>query len=405
MKQTEAYKLIKDNDHVRMPTSPEEAKCAEYLKNACEKLGLSAKIEPFIIPTFREKAAYLCVDGKEVPCCGRLGSPNASAKGPLYYLQSNSKVALRKCKGCVVLTERSIGLSFYRKLVDNGAVAIIGISGDNWEASRAIESRPIPFTVEDFETIPWVTVHFSSAFSMIKNRAKQAEVRTEQVPVDGISHNVIADIKGETDEQIVVCAHYDSTATSHGSYDNFSGCVALFYIAEQLKHASLRRGIRLLWCGAEEWGLRGSRAYCKMHENEKEKTVLNINLDMLGSYMGEFVAFSCADEKTAKAMDRFAARHRFPLSCRHAIRSSDSNSFVYAGIPAVSFARYAPAEEVQIHTPKDTAEAVSVRQLLIDSKFICQFTEWVANDDAFYKDLCISDNIREEVEKYFYKKP
>ena len=182
MRKTEAYKLIKDNDHVRMPASPEEAKCAEYLKNACEKLGLSAKIEPFIIPTFREKAAYLCVDGKEVPCRGRLGSPNASAKGPLYYLQSNSKVALRKCKGTgrfpVCSTRaRAVFMPMYAELL-LGLVARYTVA-----SAKGIRPSGQPI----FITASKAALAMSSALGLAKPISSEADITKRRAMNEGSS--------------------------------------------------------------------------------------------------------------------------------------------------------------------------------------------------------------------------
>ena len=42
-----------------------------------------------------------------------------------------------------------------------------------------------------------------------------------------------------------------------------------------------------MFCGSEERGLLGSKAYVRDHEAELEKIVLIINLDMIGTYMGK----------------------------------------------------------------------------------------------------------------------
>ena len=107
---------------------------------------------------------------------------------------------------------------------------------------------------------------------------------------------------------------------------------------------------------------------------------------------------------TANFLEKFASRRRFPLSARHGIRSSDSNSFVHAGIPAVSFARYSPASIVQIHTPTDTPDAVSPRQLLCDMNFIAGFVLHAVNDPVFVDSLSIAPSIAEEVSSYFKRK-
>jgi Zn-dependent M28 family amino/carboxypeptidase len=215
---------------------------------------------------------------------------------------------------------------------------------------------------------------------------------------------VILDIEGESKETVVISAHYDSTVLSTGAYDNMSGCIGLLYLAEYFSAIPHRRRIRLLWCGSEERGLLGSQEYCRIHKSELTSTVLNINLDMLGSVMGEFVAFSCVNDEMSDFLAKFLAKHRFPASVRHAIRSSDSNSFVYCGVPAVSFARYAPPNMAPIHTRYDKPQTVSAKQLLSDMKIIAQFVEHIANTVDFSFSMEISEKIKIEVEKYMKRK-
>lgn len=391
-------RILADCAHVRTAGSHEEAACASYFADACRRLGLSVCTEAFPVKRYGEEFSYLAADGREIPCRARLGSPNARAQGRLYHLSSPTEGALRACRDRIVLTERPIGRELYLRLTQHGARGIIGISGDMRDVDRTPDSRPIAFLRDGLPLIPWVTVHVADAVALIRGEAREAVLETRQTVSEGHSQNVIATLSGESEETVVLSAHYDSTALSCGAYDNLSGCIALLAIAERLHGVPLRRTVKLLFCGAEEWGLLGSLAYCEAH---RDGAVLNINLDMLGSVLGEFSAFSSADGETATLLEKFGARHCFPLTAKHGIRSSDSNSFVRAGVPALSFARYAPASQVQIHTPSDVAEAVSARQLLRDAAFVAKFTEFAVNDPDFCNRISISEKIRGEVETYF----
>ena len=55
---------------------------------------------------------------------------------------------------------------------------------------------------------------------------------------------------------------------------------------EKFIHTKHRYGLRFVWCGSEERGLLGSKAYCEAHEEELKKGVLNVNLDMIGCTTG-----------------------------------------------------------------------------------------------------------------------
>lgn len=397
----EVERILARQAHVRTAGSREEAACAAVFADASARLGLDVRIESFPVKHYTEERSFLCADGREIPCRARLGSPNARAEGKLYYLSSLSETAMRAVRDCIVLTERPVGRELYSRLTSHGARGIIGTSGDCRDTDREIDLRPIAFLRDGLPLIPWVTVHLSDAIALVRGGARTAVIETAQRVSEGSSQNVVAELAGESDGRVVLSAHYDSTSLSCGAYDNLSGCIALLAIAEQLKKIPRRRTVRLLFCGAEEWGLLGSLAYCQKNERGEDRSLLNINLDMLGSTLGEFTAFSSADEETAEVLSRFGARRRFPLSARCGIRSSDSNSFVRAGVPAISFARYAPAGEVQIHTPRDVAGAVDPRRLLRDAEFIAKFTAFALNDPDFCDRISISEKIRGEVETYF----
>lgn len=79
---------------------------------------------------------------------------------------------------------------------------------------------------------------------------------------------------------------------SAGSIDNASGVSILIELAKHFQRNPLENmDILFIWPGAEEWGLRGSKKFCRKHIIDlNEKYDLNrsilINIDMVGSYIG-----------------------------------------------------------------------------------------------------------------------
>ena len=124
---------------------------------------------------------------------------------------------------------------------------------------------------------------------------------------------MIAELPGKREEWIVLSAHYDTTSLSHGAYDNMSGCAGLLGIMEQMKEKERNYGLRFVFCGSEERGLLGSKAYVRDHEKELRQIVLNINLDMIGTYMGKIYRL------------RIGRRKAYPLHQLYGCRSWISN--------------------------------------------------------------------------------
>ncbi|WP_299266425.1 M20/M25/M40 family metallo-hydrolase [uncultured Psychrosphaera sp.] len=98
------------------------------------------------------------------------------------------------------------------------------------------------------------------------------------------SENLSITIKGQSEETIVIGAHYDSTGEKQGSLgttDNGSGVAAILDLANRLKEQKLPITVRLVALGAEEFGLQGSKAYVGQQQESLKHVVGMINLDTI----------------------------------------------------------------------------------------------------------------------------
>lgn len=397
-------RIIAENAYVRTGGSDEELACAQYLQQKCAELGFQAQLESFEVSSYQVQRASLHINGRQVPCKGVFNSGCAQVEAPLYYLANKDKWSLEQCRGRIVMVDGGMGYWLYQDVVDRGALGFIVCDGNVTDADDAIDQKELRFEIPPDRQIPGVSIHLRDAAQIVRNGNVTAKIELEQSCAPGVSHNVVLDLPGQTDEVILLCAHYDSTSLSLGAYDNMSSCVVLLNLLEEVAGRTLRRGLRFLWCGSEERGLLGSKAYCRMHEKELDRVVLNINLDMLGSALGRFSVIVAAEEEVVRELKRFAAEYGFGLETKHGLRSSDSNSFADAGVPAISFARYAPSGAVQIHTRTDVPQVVSARQLLQDAQFITAVTQWLADAEPYPFARTIPDKIKEELAVYMCRK-
>ena len=287
--------IFRDTAYVRTGGSPEELKCAEYLVEQCAALGLQARLEAFEVEMAAIEAAQLLVDGKEVPCKGYLCAGSGEIEAPLYYLPNTDPWSLSQCKGKIVMADGHLGYWTYQDLLEQGALGFITYDGNANYTDADIDQRELRSFVSKGHKLPGVNINAKTAIELIRQGASSAKIVLKQEEYKGQSHNVVLDLPGEIPETIVLTAHYDSTSLSQGVYDNMSGSVGLLGIAEHFASHPHRYGLRFLWCGSEERGLLGSKAYCAAHEEELKSIVLNINLDMIGSIMGKFIA-CCTSE-------------------------------------------------------------------------------------------------------------
>ncbi|HSS77904.1 MAG TPA: M28 family metallopeptidase [Thermoanaerobaculia bacterium] len=207
--------------------------------------------------------------------------------------------------------------------------------------------------------------------------------------------NVEAVVPGQTADEIVLSAHYDSVSGSPGAGDDASGCGVAIAAAADLRRTPLRHTVRVVLFDREEEGLRGSEAWLRERSPEARRQILaDLNLEMLGwsgsagPIIHVFPAWIRSGERPNRVMppgwlvhaveragesvgwSYTLADHRFSLPAQFLLRSvdvrlgSDSDSFLRHGIPAVtvsdsSLLRLDPA----YHRPADVAARLDARRL------------------------------------------
>ncbi|NLD87817.1 MAG: Zn-dependent exopeptidase M28 [Clostridiales bacterium] len=390
MNKKQIMQIFKDNAYIRVGGSEEEKRCAEYLLSNCSEMGIKSWLEPFEVEMATINEARLFIDGKEIPCKG--------------YLRNNDKHSLAQCKGKIVFIDGLLRYWLFHDLADNGALGYITFDGNVNYADQDIDQKELRGYISNGVILPGVNINAKDAVKIIKNGAKTAKIVLDQDQYKGESQNIVAELPGEIDEYIVFTAHYDSTSLSTGAYDNMSGVIGLLMAAEHFSSRPHCYGLRFVWCGSEERGLLGSKAYCASHEDELKKTALNINLDMIGTIMGQFVVHCSCEEKTAHYIEYMASELGLGIDVRNDLHSSDSTPFADKGVPAVSFARSAPGNTATVHNRYDTLKLMSPGQMQEDMNFIISFASRMANAARLPVSKEIPEKIKEMLDKYLNRK-
>lgn len=404
MKLEKIDQLFAETAYIRTGGSAEELKCAEYLKDECAKLGLEAHLEAFEVDMADVKKAVLIVDGKEIPCKGYMGAGSGEIEAPFYYKPNTDAFSLQECKGKIVMVDTGIGRWIYKDLLDNGAVGFISYDGNAFYADEDIDQRELRSYVSEGVKIPGVNINAKQAIEIVKSGAESAKIILEQNEYKGTSHNVVLDLPGEIEDTIVFTAHYDSTSLSEGAYDNMSGSIALLALAESFAKQPHRYGMRFIWCGSEERGLLGSKAYIAAHEDELKNIALCINIDMIGCIMGEFLACCTSEDKLVHYIEYLASMEGFGMKSYQDVYSSDSTPFADKDIPAVSFARIAPQRTAVVHLAYDTAAVMSAEQMAKDIDFIELFTEKMVNAKRCPVSKEMPENLKTKLDNYLLRK-
>lgn len=254
-----------------------------------------------------------------------------------------------------------------------------------------------------------------------KRIARKGKSRTVRIPADLqitqeknvrelLGENVLGFVEGNDpelkDEIVIVTAHYDhigfrGTDIYNGADDNGSGTstvleVCQAFVEAQRKGWGPRRSVLFMLVSGEEKGLLGSEYYVKNPIFPLEKTVANINVDMVGR----------VDEKHADDPNYIYVIGSDRLSTElHAINEqvndqytqleldytynaeddpnryyyrSDHYNFAERGIPAVF---YFNGTHEDYHRPSDTVDKINFEKMALIGQLVFHTAWELANRD------------------------
>ena len=179
---------------------------------------------------------------------------------------------------------------------------------------------------------------------------------------------------------IIFLLIYDNNS-SKGSVDNASGVAILIELAKLIKNNPFENcDVIFLWSGGEEWGLKGSIAFCKRHSDYlKTKYDLNrsfnINVDMIGSYIGLETKRSLLlrDRKELfdlnKKLEETANELNIPITVTEKIYGSKADHKTFRSFAKKTKSSFQVAyfhsekDSKYIHSSKDTPDKCSPESL------------------------------------------
>ncbi len=214
------------------------------------------------------------------------------------------------------------------------------------------------------------------------------------------SYNVLGFILG-TDLQassrvVIIGAHYDHWGKDvngdifRGANDDASGIAVMMEIARVFSVAARPKWSVLFaaWSGEEE-GFYGSYTYTQNPRFPLNGTIAYLNLDMVG-YGQPLLGEISETHKTLRAtMDESAKQLGISLVTEDFAGGSDHASFENKGIPNLMFI-YWPDDVY--HTPADTAEHVSKRNLLETARLTALITLKLAEAEVTITALTMSSS-------------
>ncbi len=272
-----SFELLNKLYFVRTGGSKEELEAANIIKAECESLGVEAHLESFKVDGCDiKKASVKFLDpDMEIECAG-VGMSSSTTEdgitGEFTYVNSQADVEIQDLEGKICLIHsKLVNQKMYRRIVEKKAIGLVLCTGSVYDDAENVDLDPYMYRERNYKygKIPAVCIRMKDAEKVLRAKPKKANIVLIQDELQNDSHNVVATIEGGKykDEIIAFTAHYDSVSYSKGAYDNATGSTGIMQLLAYFKEHKPARTLKFIWCGSEEMGLLGSKAYVEAQED------------------------------------------------------------------------------------------------------------------------------------------
>jgi len=345
----------------RMAGSEGERRAADLVADAFERAGLEdIHAEPFKLPVWERGSASL-----DVTVSGRDGepatrsfealalpySPAGDATGELVDVGYGTPVEVdeRDVEGriAVASTTTPSGGRFVHRMekfgyaIDSGAVGFVFVNHVDGQLpptgslTFGKEAEAVAVGVSK-ETGAWLreyAVDGGGGGTAGSGPAARAELSVNASTTPGESQNVIGRAGPDTDERVLLLAHYDAHDIAEGALDNGCGIATVATAAGIFADADLPLGVDVVAVGAEEVGLLGAEHLAERVDRDRVKGVINV--DGAGRFR-DLVALAHASTATASVAEAVSTATRQPIEVDAQPHPfSDQWPFVRRGVPAL----------------------------------------------------------------------
>src|SRR5258706_4961952 len=187
--------------------------------------------------------------------------------------------------------------------------------------------------------------------------------------------NLVVTKKGNTDDIVVISAHYDKVKDGCGAIDNWTGIVIIANLYGTLRNVETEKTLLFVAFDKEELGLYGSEAMAKAIPKDKRDIYCsNINLDSFGFGYPQ-VLDNVSTSKMSEMVKAVAEEVKMPYA--HAslagAADADSSSFMSRGIPAATLHGLHNAWHRYLHSSKDVVANINPSSVFVAYQFTLRF--------------------------------
>lgn len=388
------FEILSKLNFCRICGTPEEERAAAIIMDEIRKIGLEPSLEAFQDTRFAPVEAKFTVTSpveQEFPVRGFFYYESMEAvdqEYDFYYLEEMDDVGLKHATDkFVLINATAISQDIYTKLYKAGVKGFLMMDGtvrDKREETDLHTGRIRGFA-SDVGLLPALKIRMIDALELVQLKPQKVKITCVSKEKTITSHNIVTTIPGTdlAEEYIAAGAHYDSTEFSYGVWDNIAGVVTILELMRHLKENPPRRTVQFIFFGAEEIGLRGSRAYLRSHPELVDKFVFMFNADVGGNILGSNGVMTTAEPELDGYVKYVAMEKDFSCKIISDVMSSDSAMFNDYGIPSLAFMRMAPKGAGYMHTRYDMISLLSPEALTPMTEFLIAIADRMINAEIF----------------------
>ena len=343
----------------RMAGSDGERRAAGVVAEAFERAGVAdVDTDPFELDAWERGSAELRVNvpdradgetGREFESIALPYSPRGSVAGELVDVGYGTPAEIdeRDVGGriAVASTTTPSGGRFVHRMekfgyaIDAGAVGFVFVNHLDGQLpptgslTFGGEADAVAVGVSK-ETGAWLREYAAGGDGGgARDATAEAELAVEATTAPGESRNVVGRVGPDTDERLLLLAHYDGHDVAEGALDNGCGIATVATAAGILTEADLPIGVDVVAVGAEEVGLLGAEHLAESVDIDRVRGVINV--DGAGRHR-DLVALAHASDAAASIAKSVSAATRQPIAVDAEPHPfSDQWPFVRRGVPAL----------------------------------------------------------------------
>ncbi|NHJ84973.1 MAG: Zn-dependent exopeptidase M28 [Asgard group archaeon] len=365
----------------------ENKQAAKYIENHYRNEGFITELQEVKSISWNVDLEQLILDGKILDGCANVFSPSCDISALMLPVSTLAELIEADIKGKIVL--------FYGDLSRNEFI----FKNKSYQPERdkkiiqtLNEKQPVGIItvypeigryfpiINDDISIPSFTVPAEIGLILLDNIDKEIQMKISAISKDDIAHNVIGIKDNNSENRLVLVAHFDTKINTPGAFDNASGTTTLLTLASLLSKMDLKCNIEFASVNSHEYviDLHGSEIHANKIDRVKDSTLLVINVDGIGQRLGtNKICQSGSSIIFKEKLDEIIKKYT-GMAWVSLWYESDHSSYLWKGLPILAFDSHGvksiyhdKTDDLTWISYKKIAEVISVIQeivLLINDK-------------------------------------